>query len=161
MMNSFDFNFNNAACSALSWLSVTSLSTQNKLGPSGADFQVGGFVYVLGPCGSVQWTLLWGWEFLLSLQSPHIFSVSGFKALFPHAITLGCVVCISPQFFLPVNPHANVGLPGPPAATLPWVLSALAAHLYPSYQSGWMFLLQLLGCWTFIQCIFLAVLAIF
>ena len=24
-----------------------------KLGPSGADSQVGGFVYVLGPCGSL------------------------------------------------------------------------------------------------------------
>ena len=29
-----------------------------KLGPSGADSQVSGFVYVLGPCGSLQWTLL-------------------------------------------------------------------------------------------------------
>ena len=26
----------------------------NKLGPSGADSWVGGFVYVLGPCGSLQ-----------------------------------------------------------------------------------------------------------
>ena len=25
----------------------------SKLGPSGADSQVGGFVYVLGPCGSL------------------------------------------------------------------------------------------------------------
>ena len=25
-----------------------------KLGPSGADSQVGGFVYILGPCGSLQ-----------------------------------------------------------------------------------------------------------
>ena len=30
----------------------------NKLGPSGADSQVGGFVYVLGPRGSLQQTLL-------------------------------------------------------------------------------------------------------
>ena len=29
-----------------------------KLGPSGADSQVGGFVYVLEPCGSLQRTLL-------------------------------------------------------------------------------------------------------
>ena len=29
-----------------------------KLGPSGADSQVGGLVYVLGPCGSLQRTLL-------------------------------------------------------------------------------------------------------
>ena len=26
----------------------------NKLGPSGADSRVGGFVYILGPCGSLQ-----------------------------------------------------------------------------------------------------------
>ena len=30
----------------------------SKLGPSGADSQVGGFVYVLGPRGSLQQTLL-------------------------------------------------------------------------------------------------------
>ena len=29
-----------------------------KLGPSDAASQVGGFVYVLGPCGSLQGTLL-------------------------------------------------------------------------------------------------------
>ena len=29
-----------------------------KVGPSGADSQVGGFVYVLGPCGSLRRTLL-------------------------------------------------------------------------------------------------------
>ena len=31
---------------------------------------VGGFVYILGPCGSLRWTLLWGWEFLPPPQSP-------------------------------------------------------------------------------------------
>ena len=30
----------------------------SELGPSGADSQVGGFVYILGPCGSLQGTLL-------------------------------------------------------------------------------------------------------
>ena len=30
----------------------------SKLGPSGADSQVGGFVYVLGPCRFLQGTLL-------------------------------------------------------------------------------------------------------
>ena len=30
----------------------------SKLGPSCADSQLGGFVYVLGPCGSLQRTLL-------------------------------------------------------------------------------------------------------
>ena len=36
----------------------------SQLGPSGADSQVGGFVYILGPCGCLQRTLLSGWEFL-------------------------------------------------------------------------------------------------
>ena len=30
----------------------------SKLGLSGADSQVGGFVYVLGPCGSLQQTVV-------------------------------------------------------------------------------------------------------
>ena len=30
----------------------------SKLGPSGADSQVGGFMYILGYCGSLQQTLL-------------------------------------------------------------------------------------------------------
>ena len=39
-------------------LSVTGSSFQplptSRVGPSGADSQVGGFVYLLGPCGSLQ-----------------------------------------------------------------------------------------------------------
>ena len=77
--------------------SLTPLST-SKLGPSGADSQVGGFVCVLGPCGSLQQTLLWGLEFLLSPQPPQVFLVRGFGALFPCAGTLGCMVCLASQF---------------------------------------------------------------
>ena len=55
-----------------------------KLGPSGADSQVGGLVYVLGPCGSLQWPLLWGWEFLLlTPQPPQVFSVKSLRLYFP------------------------------------------------------------------------------
>ena len=50
----------------------------SKLGPSGADSRVGGFVYILGPCGSLQQTLLWGWVFLLTPQPPQFFSVRDF-----------------------------------------------------------------------------------
>ena len=39
-----------------------------------------------------------------------------FEALFPRAGALGCAVCLAPQWFLPVYPHANVGPPTPPAA---------------------------------------------
>ena len=91
----------------------------SKLGPSGADSLGGWFVYVLGPCGSLQWTLLWGWEFLLLLQPPQTFSVRGFEALFPHTGNLGCTVCLVPQLFFSVYPHANVEPPALPVSTLP------------------------------------------
>ena len=76
---------NSATCSALGRLSVISSLLTSKLGPSGAAFWVGGFVYILGPCRSLQWTLLWGWEFLPLLQHPHVFSVRGSEASFPWA----------------------------------------------------------------------------
>ena len=34
-----------------------------------------------------------------------------FEALFPRTETLGCVVCLAPQLFLPVYLHANVDCP--------------------------------------------------
>ena len=56
--------------------------------------------------------------------TPQVFVVRGFEALFPCTVALGCAICLAPQLFLPVHLHANVGLPGPPATTLPRVLSA-------------------------------------
>ena len=64
-----------------------------------------------------------------------VFSVRGFEALFPGAGTLGFAVCLAPQFFLPFDLHANMGLPTPPATVLLCVLAAPAAHLRPSYRS--------------------------
>ena len=104
---------NSAACLTLGQLSVTSPTT-SKLDPFGANSQVGGLVYVLQPCGSLQQTLLWGWEFLLLLQPPQVFISIGFEALVSHAGTLGCMVCLTPQLFLLVN----VGLTGLPATVL-------------------------------------------
>ena len=67
-----------------------------KLGASGADSQVSGFVYILGPCGSLQWTLLWGWEFLPIMPQPsQVFSIRDFEALFACTGTLGCAVCLT------------------------------------------------------------------
>ena len=83
----------------------------SQVGHSGADSQVGGFVYILGFCGSLQWTLLWSWEFLLLPQSSQVFSFRGFEALFPSTGTLGCEVCLTPQLFFPVYLHTNVGCP--------------------------------------------------
>ena len=140
-----------------------------KLGPSGADSPVGESVYILEPCGYLQWTLLWGWDFLLLLQSPQVFSVRGFEALFHLSGTLGCSVCLAPQLFLLVYLHANVGWPlhqPPPHLSQSfscWLAGSplhLVAHLCPSYWSGWMFL-QLLGCQTSMQFDCLSVLVVF
>ena len=55
-----------------------------KLGPSGAGSRVGGLVHTLGPCGSLQWPLLWGWEsLLLPPQTPRAFSIRGLRLYFP------------------------------------------------------------------------------
>ena len=43
--------------------------------------------------------------------------IQRFEALFPCSETLGCVVCLTPQLFLPVYLHANMGLPSPQATT--------------------------------------------
>ena len=101
----------------------------SKLGPSGADSRVGGFVYILAPCGSLQQTLLWGWEFLLLRQAPQIFLVRSFEALFPCAGALGGKVCLGPQLFLPVYPHVNVGLPSLPVLSARLPISALPTGL--------------------------------
>ena len=54
-----------------------------KLGSSGADSWVGGSVYVLDSCGSLQQTLLRGWEFLLlPPQPPQVFSFRGLRLYF-------------------------------------------------------------------------------
>ena len=90
-----------------------------ELSLSGADFQVGGFVYGLRPYGSLQWTLLWDWEFPPSAQPPQVFTTRDFEALFPLVGTLGCTVCLTLQLFLLVYPYANVGPPDLSAAAPP------------------------------------------
>ena len=75
---------NRAACSALCWFSITSPATHNQIGPFWCWCPVGGLVHALGPCGSLQGTLLWGWEFLLlPPQPPQVFSVNGLRLYFP------------------------------------------------------------------------------
>ena len=126
-------------------LSLLSVSFQSlpllftsKLGPSGVDSWVGGLIQVLGPCGSLQQTLLWTWELLPPSQCPQVFIATGFEALFPHIGALGCVVCLTPQLFLPVYPYANAGPPSPPAATLLCVLSALTDYSSLPLLTVWM-----------------------
>ena len=59
----------------------------------------------------------------MPLQPQQVFSVRGLEAVFPCARTLGCMVCLAPQLFLPVCLHANVGPPTLPAAALSHILS--------------------------------------
>ena len=140
-----------------------------KLGPSGAGSRVGGPVHTLGPCGSLQGTLLWGWEFFLLLpQPPQVFSLRGLRLYFP-AWSPGLRGLLRSPPFLRVYLCMNAGpwgLPattslGPPAPPLLRVLSAPAACLRPFYRSGWMFLVYLFGCRTSIQFDFLSVLVFF
>ena len=66
--------------------------------------------------------------------NPHRFIESDVLSLsFPCTGTLGCAVCIVPHLYLLVYPHTNMGPPGPPTTTLLSILSALSAHLCPSY----------------------------
>ena len=118
---------NNVTCISLCPLSVTSSAIHKQIGPFWCWFP-GGWISVFSRTwGSLQWTLLWGWEFLSPPHPSQVFSVRDFKALFPHTGTLGSMICLAPQWFLPVYLHTNVGplaLPaavwlGPPAATLP------------------------------------------
>ena len=78
---------NNATCSAPHFQSLPPLPTSN-LGPPDADSQVGAFVYILGPCGFLQQTLLWGWEFLLCHPTPTGFYSQRFWGFISHAGTL-------------------------------------------------------------------------
>ena len=116
----------NAACSALCGLSVTSSATTSNLGPSGADSLLGGFVYILGSCGSLQWTLLWDWEFLLLPQPTQVFSVRVLRFYFPmlepwvtgSALFLSC----SSQFILMQMWDRPLCQPSPcHMSSLPWL----------------------------------------
>ena len=97
--------------------------------------------------------------------NPHRFFQSEVLRLSFPALELWVALSVSPQLFLLFYPHTNVGLPGPPAATLsgppatalPRVLSAAAAHLRPSYWSVWMNVSLAPWLSDFIQFDFLAV----
>ena len=52
-------------------------------------------------------------------STPTSVSNQSFEALFPHTKTLGFVVCLAPQLFLPVYLHMNVEPPSLQDATSP------------------------------------------
>ena len=146
-----------------------------KLGPSGADSWVGGLVHTLGPCGSLQQPLLWGWKSLLLLpQPPGVFSIRGLRLYFPELEPW--VTCSAS---LPVRPGLSVSECGaagsasgqtacPFGPTLRQSRSRQGhlgplrpgARLHPSYQSGCMFLFLSPWCRTSLLFDFLSVLVV-
>ena len=129
---------------------------------SSANSWVSELVYILGPYGPLQeWTLVrpgvspvatpidfysqWFWSFSFPRWIP------GLRSLFPT-----CSPLVPPGLST-----CKCGTSGLPATALLHFLSAPVAHLCPSCWSGWMFLLYFLGCRTFIQFDFLAVLVVF
>ena len=120
-----------------------------KLGPSGAGSKMVGFVYVLGPQVSLQWTLLWGWEFLpLPQHLQGFFSqrVWGFISLCWNPGLCGwCCSSVVPTSLSACkcgtahSASCHLTCPGPLSAALPWILFTPAGYLCPSYHSGWRF----------------------
>ena len=135
-----------------------------KPGPSRADSQVHGPVHTLGPCGSLQWTLLWGWESLplppqplraSPTRGPRPHSLFRFSAVPPHLSMCKCEATGSASCRTACSIRSTIRHL---AAKLSWVLSTPAANLFPSYRSEWMILLYLLGCRTSMQFNFLSLL---
>ena len=90
-----------------------------KLGSSGADSHVGGLLHTLGTCGSLQLTLLWGWEFPLLLPQPHgCFQSEVWGFISPHW-SPGLPGLFAPPLFLLVYLCSNVGPQGLLAAAWP------------------------------------------
>ena len=147
-----------------------------KLGPPGAGSRVGGLVHALGPYGSVQWPLLWGWEsLLLPPQPPRAFSIRGLTLYFP-TLEPWVTQSASLSAVCPVYLCMNVGPQGLPVVRLPAlfvphsasvgparatrVLSAPAAPLHPSYWSGGKFIFLFPRCRTSLPFDFLSALVV-
>ena len=143
----------------------------NKLGPSGTYFRVGDFVYVLGPWESLQWTLLWGWEFLLLPQPQQIFFSWRFWGCIslcwsPGLCGLSCSPVVPSSLFTGKCGTAHsashlFACSGPPAFTLPWVLFTwLPISALPTGLDECFFFNSLV-CRTSLHFDFLAVLVFF
>ena len=70
-----------------------------KLGPSGVDSRVSGFVYILRYCGLSSELSCEAGSFSFHCN-PHRFLASGSEAFFRYAGNLGCAVCLTRLLFL-------------------------------------------------------------
>ena len=156
-------------CSTLCRFSVTSSTTHNQIGLFWCCFLsawvcVGSRALWVSPMNSPVRLRVSP----AAASIPTGVSSQRFEALFPHAGTLSCEVCgwvyqLLPHCQLQLCPPRSTICHLPRSASLRLAVSPLlpAACLCPSYRSGWLFLLYLLGCWTSIQFDFLSVLVVF
>ena len=140
-----------------------------KLGPSGADFP-SGWACV---CTRTLWVsptnspVRLGVSPAAASTPTDVFSQL-FEALFPRSGALGCTAvsgftscCLAGQL-QPCPPRSTIHrLTGSASRCLATSPFHPAARLRPSYRSGWMCLLYLLGCWTSMQFDFLSFLVVF
>ena len=88
------------------------LLPMSKVGPSGTDFHVVGFVCISPMNSPVKLGVS-----PAAASTPKWFSISGLRLYFPGLEPWGCTVCFTPHLFLLVYLHLNVGPPGPPATS--------------------------------------------
>ena len=124
---------NNAACSVLCLLSVTFSDSHKQIGPFWCWFPSGRACV----CSRTLWVSPRNSPVRLGVSPTAASTPTGvfsqrFEALFPQAGGLGCADCLTPQLFLLVYLHSNVGLPSPPAAAS--MASCCFAH--PAPQSA-------------------------
>ena len=131
---------NKVACLAMGWLSFTSSATHKQIGPFWCWFP-GGWVCVHS---RALWVSLTNSPVKLGV-SPATATSTGFSSqrfwgFISPRWNSGLCGHLTPQLFLLVYPQTNVGppgqpaatSPGPPATSLPQVLSTPAACLHPS-----------------------------
>ena len=103
---------------SISFQSLPPIAT-SKLGPSGADSQVGVLVYILEPCGSLQ---------LLSCEVGSFSNHCNHRRSFKSEVLRLYFPMLEPWVAWSRSPHTNVGPPTrPPVAALPGVPSCQSA----------------------------------
>ena len=128
---------NNAACWALTPLSVTSPATYKQIEPFWCWFPVWVCVRSRTPWVSPTNSPVRLWVSLAAATLTGFF-IQWFWGFISLHWTLGfCSLSHSPIVPPSLSAH-ECGTLGPPAAALPVRPLRLAAHLHPSYQSGWM-----------------------
>ena len=107
-----------------------------------------GSMYILWPHRSLQRPLLWGWGFSPAAATATYFYSQTFWGFFsavlePRVAWSVLLPICSSQFICSQMWDRQLlpFLPSLPVATLPCILSALAAHFHPSCQFGWMLIL--------------------